>query len=103
MTQVITLLGAILMVTAEFSLQKQMEICMFNFMHLSFTIVLLAFPLRIQSNKIKGLSQGPFIFISQFTFTKPSFTITPLILNTYFLFAFNVALKVPFFRFTDLF
>lgn len=36
-------------------------------------------------------------FASQFTFTKPSFTIKPLILNTYFSFAFNVALKVPFF------
>lgn len=38
---------------------KQMGICTFNFMHLMFTIVLLAFRLRIQSNKIKGPSQGP--------------------------------------------
>ena len=38
---------------------KQMGICTFNFMHLTFTIVLLAFRLRIQSDKIKGLSHGP--------------------------------------------
>mgnify|MGYP006863143934 CR=1 FL=1 len=63
MTQIITLLDVILMVTAEFSLQKQMEICTFNFMHLTFTIVLLVFLLLIQSNKIRGLSQGPFILL----------------------------------------
>ncbi len=40
MTQIIILLDVILMVTAAFSLQKQMEICTFNFMHLTFTIVL---------------------------------------------------------------
>ena len=74
---------------------KQMGICTFNFMHLMFTIVLLAFRLRIQSDKIKALPKGLY-FVSQFTFTKPSFTIKPLILNTYFSFAFNVALKVPF-------
>ena len=43
MTQIITLLDVIRMATVEFSLQKQMGICTFNFMHLMFTIVLLAF------------------------------------------------------------
>ena len=40
---------------------KQMEICMFNFMHLTFTIVLLVFLLLILFNRKEVLYRTPFI------------------------------------------
>ncbi len=43
---------------------KQMEICMFNFMHLTFTIVLLVFLLLILFNKKRSFYRAPFISLA---------------------------------------